>query len=180
MAEDLQIIERVLQGDTESFRHLVERYAGPVMRLVRNVTGDSHSCEDIAQEVFLATYVNLAAFDPRRSRFSTWLFTIAHNLSINAARKKRPVYRADVPDGVDPTRPDEAAADAEFMAALDRELLSLPLEQRAAFVLAEFDHLPYEAIARLQGVRVGTVKSRINRARHRLMQALEYFAEDTA
>ena len=55
MIEELDVIRQILDGDTESFRRLVDRYAGPVLRLIRNITGDSHTCQDIAQEVFLAT-----------------------------------------------------------------------------------------------------------------------------
>jgi len=76
MTEELDVIRRVLDGDTESFRWLVDRYAGPVVRMIRNITGDSHTCEDLAQEVFLAAYAKLRTFDPDRSQFSTWLFTV--------------------------------------------------------------------------------------------------------
>ena len=61
---------------------------------------------------------------------------------------------------------------------MDRALLALPLNQRTAFVLAEFEQLPYEKIAQIEGVRLGTVKSRINRARVKLMEALRQFEED--
>ncbi len=177
MAEELAIIQRVLNGNVESFRLLVERYAGPVVRMIRNTTGDSHTCEDLAQEVFLSAYVNLGAFDPARSRFATWLFTIARNKAVNAAKRKRPVCFADPPDRADLTGPDEAAVRNEFLMALDRQLLALPFAQRTAFVLAEFEHLSYEQIARIEGVRVGTVKSRINRARDKLMKALKRFGD---
>lgn len=177
MVEELDIIQRVLSGDAESFRLLVERYAGPVTRMIRNITGDSHTCEDLAQEVFLAAYVNLAAFDPARSHFYTWLFTIARNKALNAAQRKQPVFLAEPPDGADPAGPDEAAAQNEFLIALDNELLALPLDQRTAFVLAQFERLSYEQIARIEGVRVGTIKSRINRAKSKLTEALKRFGD---
>jgi RNA polymerase sigma-70 factor (ECF subfamily) len=177
MIEEPDVIRRVLQGDGESFRLLVERYAGPVARMVRNVTGDDRACEDLAQEVFLTAFEKLGAFDPRRSRFSTWLFTIARNKSVNAARKKKPIYVADPPERTGQDTPEDIVARDEFLAALDRELLALPLEQRTTFVLAEFEHLPYEQIAQIEGVRLGTVKSRISRARDKLMEALRDFEE---
>ncbi|MBN1507960.1 MAG: signal peptidase I [Sedimentisphaerales bacterium] len=174
MAQESDIIRRVLEGDGESFRRLVDRYAGPVMRMVRNVTGDDQTCEDLAQEVFLTAYGKLRTFDPARSRFSTWLFTIARNKSVNAVRKKRPLCMAEPPERTGPDRPEDLVARHEFLAALDRELLALPLEQRTAFVLAEFEHLPYEQIAQIEGVRLGTVKSRVSRARDKLAALLSF------
>jgi RNA polymerase sigma-70 factor (ECF subfamily) len=178
MTEELDAIRRVLEGDTESFRRLVDRYAKPVVRLIKNITGDSHTCEDIAQEVFLAAYVKLATFDPNRSQFSTWLFTIARNKSVNATKRKKPLSLADVPERAEGRGPADEAAGGELFAALDEALLHLPLNQRTAFVLAEFEQLPYETVAQIEGVRLGTVKSRVNRARNKLKKALNRFEVD--
>ena len=76
MSDELRIIRDVLEGNVDSFRLLVERYQRPVIRMTRNIIDDYHVCEDIAQDVFLTAYEKLASFDPNRSRFSTWLFTI--------------------------------------------------------------------------------------------------------
>ncbi len=180
MTEELDVIRRVLNGDTESFRPLVDRYAGPVVRMIRNITGDDHTCEDLAQEVFLAAYVKLRTFDPDRSQFSTWLFTIARNKSINAAKRRKPLYLADMPERTDGESPEEAVAGGELLAALDEALLGLPVHQRTAFVLAEFERLPYETIAQIEGVRIGTVKSRVNRARNKLKKVLSRFEVDAS
>jgi RNA polymerase sigma-70 factor (ECF subfamily) len=180
MTEELDVIRQILDGDTESFRQLVDRYAGPVLRLIRNITGDSHTCEDIAQEVFLAAYTKLGTFDPDRSQFATWLFTIARNKSVNAAKRKKPLYLAEVPEQTEERSPQEAAAGDELLAALDAALLALAVNQRTAFVLAEFEKLPYETIAQIEGVRVGTVKSRVNRARNKLKDSLSRFEVDAS
>ena len=180
MTDELDVIRRVLDGDTESFRRLVDRYAGPVLRMIRNITGDRHMCEDIAQEVFLAAYTKLGTFNPDRSLFSTWLFTIARNKSVNAARRKKPLYLAEVPERIEGRSPEDAAAGDELLAALDAALLALPVNQRTAFVLAEFEQLPYETVAQIEGVRVGTIKSRINRARNKLKEALNRFEVDAS
>ncbi len=177
MVPESEVIQRVLGGDGASFRLLVERYAGPVARLIRNITGDDQMYEDLAQEVFLTAYKKLGTFDAGKSRFSTWLFTIARNKGINAVRKKRPIYLAEPLEKPGRDTPEDAVARDEFLAALDRELLALPLEQRTAFVLAELEHLPYEQIAEIEGVRLGTVKSRISRARDKLMAALKSFGD---
>jgi len=78
--------------------------------MVRNVTGDRESCEDIAQDVFLAAYRKLSSFDPACSKFSTWLFTIARNKSINASRKKRPRSMSELPESANRHNPVEELA----------------------------------------------------------------------
>jgi RNA polymerase sigma-70 factor (ECF subfamily) len=170
--DEQEVIQRVLEGDTESFRLVVERYAGAVTRMIRNVTNDSHTCEDLAQEVFLTAYAKLRTFDPARSQFATWLFTIARNKAVNAAARKKPRYMADPPERADASDPQTSAERKELLGALDRAMLVLPLNQRTAFVLAEFEQLPYEQIAQIEGVRLGTIKSRVNRARVKLTEVL--------
>src|SRR5215213_6127279 len=79
MNDDLDAIRRVLAGDVESFRRLVERYERPLLTLVRRLTPSHTDHEGVAQEVFLAAFRGLASFDRERAAFSTWLFTIARN-----------------------------------------------------------------------------------------------------
>jgi len=76
MSDELRIIRDVLEGDIDSFRLLVERYQKPVIKMIRNIIEDYHICEDIGQDVFFTAYKKLSSFDPTRSNFSTWLFTI--------------------------------------------------------------------------------------------------------
>lgn len=172
MAEELDIITRVLSGNVDAFKPLVHRYQAPVLRMIRNIVGDAHMAEDVGQDVFFTAYRQLASFDPQRGRFSTWLFTIARNQALNAARKRRPQLCGGVPEHPDTTSPADGLAEAEFFEELDRRLADLPSDQRSAFVLAEFEDLPYEDIARIEGVRPGTVKSRIHRAKAALRAAL--------
>lgn len=172
MIDDADAIQRVLSGDTESFELLVRRYERPVIRTIKNITCDGESCEDLAQEVFLTAYARLRTFDPARSAFSTWLFTIARNKSINAIKKKRPQVRSRLPAQVDLTGPSEDSERRELSAKLDAALESLPARQKRAFVLAEFEELAYAEIAQIEGTRVGTIKSRINRAKRKLAHAL--------
>ena len=96
MNEDLDAIRRVLAGDVESFRRLVERYQRPLLTMVRNLTPPNTDHEGVAQEVFLAAFRCLASFDPKRSAFSTWLFTIARNRCRNElARRRSTLARAE-------------------------------------------------------------------------------------
>jgi len=180
MTEELMIIRRVVGGDVDSFRSLVERYQRPVLRMIRHIINDRHACEDVGQEVFLTAYKKLASFDPARSSFSTWLFTIARNMSLNALKKKRMATPGDLPDQADPRRPWEDLAEREFFDEMDRRLQALPPGQRMAFILAEFEDLPYDQIAQIEGVSTGTVKSRISRAKRTLRSALADLCGDRA
>jgi RNA polymerase sigma-70 factor (ECF subfamily) len=173
MTQITEAIRKVLGGDTECFRLVVERFEEPIVRMIRNITGDGESCEDIAQEVFLTAYKKLASFDPARSNFSTWLFTIARNKSINALKRKRPSLMCELPETADQSDPSDNAVEKDFLNKLDRRLQALPLRQKRAFVLAEFEGLSYEEIAQIEAVPIGTIKSRINRAKKKLRSALK-------
>jgi RNA polymerase sigma-70 factor, ECF subfamily len=178
MDEDVAVIQRVLQGDAEAFSLLVGRYQRPVFSMVAHLLNNSHDCEDVAQEVFLAAYRNLASFDPARSRFSTWLFTIARNRSLNLLKKKRPsAMPAELPLA-DGANPGEKMDTDELAALIDRHVDGLPEDQRTAFVLSELEGLSYEDIAEIEDVPLGTIKSRINRARERLREALARYCGD--
>jgi len=178
MTHDIEIIREILEGNIESFRLVLERYQKPIIRMIRDITGNKEYCEDIAQDVFLAAYKKLASFDPARSNFSTWLFTIARNKSINALKKKRIPSMNEPPQEVDTANPSDDMAQKEFFDQLDHALQTLPTKQKTAFVLAELEKLPYEQISQIEGVRVGTVKSRINRAKKKLKSALIGFEEE--
>ena len=173
MTEETGIIKAVMEGDTESFRLLVQRYQKPVIRMISNIVNDRHVCEDIAQDVFLAAYRKLPSFDPARSSFSTWLFTIAKNKSINAMKKRKILSVSNAPENPDFSEPADSIIRNELFSKLDLALKSLNPKHRRALVLAEFENLTYEQIARIERVRTGTIKSRINRAKHRLRSALE-------
>lgn len=178
MTEETDVIERVINGDTEAFRVLIERYQGPVIRMIANMTGNGQDCESLAQDVFLAAYAKLKTFDPARSLFSTWLFTIARNKSINALRKQRLAAGARPPQRADTADPSETLARREALARLDEALAALPGRQRRALVLVEFEGLSYDEAAQVEGTRIGTIRSRISRARKALMNALGHLGAD--
>jgi len=177
MKDDLPVIERVLHGDRESFRLLVEKYQQPLFCFVRNLLVDANDCDDITQEVFLTAYTHLRAYDARRATFSTWLFTIARNQCLNALKKRRPRPLDEVPEQADPHTPEQALSEEESFRQLDAALARLPVDQRTAFVLAEIQGLSEEDIAKIEGVARGTVKSRISRARQKLRSFFEHIAE---
>lgn len=173
MSEDIEIIRNIINGDIDSFKILVQRYQKPVISMIKNMINDSHLCEDIAQDVFFTVFKKLKSFDPACSRFSTWLFTIAKNKSLNALKKKRILSIEAISEKADMNTPPENLQNQEFFDMLDKALYDLPARQKAAFILAEFENLPYQEIAQIQGVRIGTVKSRINRAKAKLAIALK-------
>jgi RNA polymerase sigma-70 factor (ECF subfamily) len=169
---DAEAVERVLSGDTEAFRSLVDRYQERVFRFVRNVAPRSTAHEDLAQDVFVSAFVALASFDVRRGSFLTWLFAIAKNKCINAGRKMAPLLVAQLPTVIDPTTPADELARAEIRACLDAALEGLPADQRECFVLAELVGLTAEQIAEIEGVVTSTIRSRLSRAKAGLRAAL--------
>ncbi len=164
--------------DVTAFRQIVERHQAGVFALLRNLGLDGHACEDVAQEAFLAAWEQRDRFDPRRGSFRAWLYAIARNRALNQMRKKRPLSLAAPPD-VGWEAPATPRDDAAF-ATLDRALAALPMEQRAAFVLAEILGLSHGEVAVVERVPIGTVKSRVARAREKLRAAVGRPVEATS
>ena len=173
MTHEEQMIQDVLNGKTDSFRWIIDRYQRPVFQMVSNLVFDRHAAEDITQEVFMAVYQKLSMFDPIRCRFSTWLFTIARNKSINYLRKKRPTVSMETQEITSSVNPDDPADKEEFYQQMDDALNQLPPRQKRAFMLAEFENLPYDQIAQIECVSIGTVRSRIHRAKKKLQNTLK-------
>ena len=168
---DADLARRAAGGDREAFRILVVRYQGPLLAIVANLLPRSADREDIAQEAFLAAWSHLAEYEPSRGAFFTWLAAIARNRAKNARKRRRPEPRSELPDVADPAA-EVAAERAEAWRRLDAALESLPDDQRAAFTLAQIHGLPLADVARIEGVPVGTIKSRAARAREKLRAAL--------
>jgi len=172
MQNDIDVIVRVRAGDTEAFRSIVERYERPLLSMVQHLAWNAADTEDLTQEVFLTAFEKLDSFDPAVSRFSTWLFTIARNKTINANKKKRAQPLSALPERHRREDCTDRAEREELFDRLDKVLNALPAKQRRAFVLSQMEQLPYEEIARIEGTRVGTIKSRVNRARKKLQASL--------
>lgn len=173
--EDRELVSRVVSGQTNDFSSLVDRHQQAVFRFALGMLGNREEAQDIAQEAFLAAFVNLSSYDSSRAAFSTWLYTITRNRCINFLKRTRPVA-LDRPNAIQATTKDpivEQELKREFWKQLDRALAALPVEQRSAFVLAEIEELPYAEIARIENTSLGTVKSRIHRAKQRLQSLLE-------
>ena len=168
------MIERVLDGDVEAFRELVERHQRRVFLFVRNLVRHASDAEDLVQEVFVAAFRKLNSFDAGRSQFSTWLLTIARNRCLNHLQRSSvaTIVCSEFDVEARAVQPVDAVLSREMHARLDAALELLPIEQRTAFVLAEIQELPYAEIALIEKVELGTIKSRVSRAKHRLRELL--------
>lgn len=171
---DALTIARAAKGDRAATRALVERYQRPVFALISRVVGRDPPArvEDLAQETFLRVFKALPGFRvDGPAKLSTWILTIATRLALDA--KKRRVPRPHAPDATSAARPDDRIADRQALSAVERAVADLPEGQRAALVLRVFHDLDYPEIAAALDVDVGTVKSRISRARAHLRAATE-------
>ncbi len=174
MSTESQQIAQVLQGDREAFRGLVEAYQNTVVRVCRSILGDHGRAEDLAQETFVTAYRKMDQFDSSKGTFAVWLFTIARRACINASKKSVAIPITELPEQAGSPRemPDQHASRSETFQALDEALATLSEEHRRAFVFAEVEELPYAEIAQIEQIAVGTVKSRVSRAKHVLQGLL--------
>lgn len=166
MPDDADAIARVLDGDDEAFRALIDRHAPALFAWLRWYVPDATEREDVAQETFLAAWRRLSTFDALRGSFRGWLLTIGRSLAFNAKRRKRPLV-------VETPHIPAPSAESAMHAMLDEAVAALPEGQRAAFLLAEVYDVPLAEVASLTGVALGTVKSRLARARARLRAVLD-------
>ncbi len=179
--EDLVLLAK--GGETRAFDELVMRYQNKIYRLARRMTETGEDAEDVLQEAFVKAYKSLAGFKGE-SRFSTWLYRITVNLALMKLRKKKldtvpidqPIetrdgaMRRDIEDsGLDPL--DRMIA-AESKAVLDAAVTALPAGHRAVFVLRDVEKLSTEDTARVLGMTVPAVKSRLHRTRLMLKERL--------
>jgi len=176
---EIEIIERILAGDSDSFRLLVDRYQHLILNVAYNITRDAHLSEDVAQHVFFTAYKKLNYFDPARAKFSTWICTIARNRAINVIRHREERPDNDTHEPRDKSDAIENIDRKEMLKDLDRALVSIPASQRRAFRMVEFDGLTYEEVAQIECAFIGTIKSRVNRAKKKLRLALEKYQGDT-
>jgi RNA polymerase sigma factor (sigma-70 family) len=162
-----------------SWEEIVREHSARVYRLAYRLTGNRHDAEDLTQETFVRVFRSLHTYSP--GTFEGWLHRITTNLFLDMARRKQRVRIEPIGDDTDrwsspdllatPERAFEAAnLDHDVQRALD----ALPPEYRAAVVLCDIEGLSYEEIAVTLGIKLGTVRSRIHRARARLRVALEH------
>lgn len=177
---DETLIKRILNGDALAFEQLVGRYEQKVFNIAFRMSGDREDALDLSQESFIRAYRALNRFQGQ-SAFSTWLFRIVTNTCIDALRKRKrqPVvvlstdssietddgeYQIEFPAPSD-QNPEELVLGTELREQLQYALSRLSEEHRLALVLRDVEGYTYEEIAEILEINIGTVKSRINRAR---------------
>ena len=173
---DQQLVDQVMAGNKNAFNLLVMRYQHRVAALIARFVQDPQEVEDVAQEAFIKAYRALPLFRGD-SAFYTWLYRIAVNTAKNylVARSRRPPAQDLEIDEVEPMEtgsvlreiesPEGSLSTSELKAVIELALDSLPEELKTAFILREFSGLSYEDIAEVMDCPVGTVRSRIFRAR---------------
>jgi RNA polymerase sigma-70 factor (ECF subfamily) len=175
---EARLVSDALGGSQPAFEQIVRRYQRPVISLIVRMTGDRAQAEDLAQETFVKAFRNLKSFDPAR-RLSSWLFRIAHNTTLDALRRLKPevVALEGLPEGDphrDPAAPPapDSLEQAALGAALNRALLSLRPDYRAAIALRYDQQLPFDEIGQILGVPEVTARTYVHRARKELARSL--------
>ena len=184
--DDTEVVSAFLAGEERAFEELVDRYQGRLLNFVYRTIGDRDRAEDLVQEAFIRVYRHLGRFD-RSKKFSTWIYTIASNLAKNELRNRsrnplvlfqtiasrfedeeRPLQFED-PE----SRPDDQFRKRHLQEVVEETVNRLPVHHREVFVLRELEGKSYEEIAEITGANLGTVKSRLNRARTAFAELVE-------
>jgi RNA polymerase sigma-70 factor, ECF subfamily len=191
--DDAALIRRAKEGSMDAFEALVKRFERPIYALCRRMTGAHQSADDMAQETFIKAFYALGRFDESLP-FFPWLRKIAVNASLNylkSGRRDVPLdparieSRRPAAEGPDPRAPAEEAPfqsrpespeerleKVEFEKRFEEALAALPADQKSVFVLKFYDDQSYKEIARTLHIAVGTVMSRLSRARRKLKESL--------
>jgi len=184
--DDGVLVSEYLLGQTRAFDALVDRYQGRLLNFIYRTVGDRERAEDLVQEVFIRVHRHLARFD-RSKKFSTWIYTIASNLAKNELRNRsrnpivlfqtmtsgwedeeRPLEFEDTQ-----SRPDDLFRKRHVRTLVEQTVAQLPQHHREVFVLRELEGRSYEEIAEITHCNLGTVKSRLNRARSSFAEIIE-------
>ena len=184
--EDGDVVAAFLGGEERAFQELVSRYQTRLLNFIYRTIGDREKAEDLVQEVFIRVYRHIGRFD-RSKKFSTWIYTIASNLAKNELRNrsrnplvlfqtiKKNWQEDDRPlQFEDPqSRPDDLYRKRHLRELVEESVSQLPAHHREVFVLRELEGKSYEEIAEITDCNLGTVKSRLNRARTSFAEIIE-------
>jgi RNA polymerase sigma-70 factor (ECF subfamily) len=184
--EDGDVVASFLGGEERAFQELVSRYQTRLLNFIYRTIGDREKAEDLVQEVFIRVYRHIGRFD-RSKKFSTWIYTIASNLAKNELRNRsrnplvlfqaikknwqeddRPLQFEDAT-----SRPDDLYRKRHLRELVEESVAQLPAHHREVFVLRELEGKSYEEIAEITATNLGTVKSRLNRARSSFAEIIE-------
>lgn len=178
-------IKAVKKGDQQAYEYIVELFENKVFGICFRMIGNRHEAEDLAQEAFIRAYINIQSFDEKR-KFSTWLYRIATNLTIDRLRKKKPDFYldAEISDSEGHNLYGQLAADQpstedfvegiEIQNYIQKEIMALPVKYRSIIALRFIDELSIKEISEILELPVGTVKTRIHRGREALRKRLRH------
>ncbi len=183
---DEELMLRVQGGETDCYDILVERYKNRLFNYLLRLTGNRDDAEEFAQEALVKAYIHADKYKTI-AKFSTWLYTIATNLVRNRVRSRSRAPQIvslwskafgngeeerlmEVPDVR--RNPEEKINDEELNEAITTAIQRIPEKYRTSFVLREINEMSYEEIAAVTGLKLGTVRSRINRARNHFRQLI--------
>lgn len=191
---DHELVTFARTGSEKAYRELLDRYQRPVFSLIYRMMRDRELAEDLAQETFVKVFNNLEKYNPKY-KFSSWIFKIASNLAIDNLRKKEPKTvsldgsrYARTDDEVAASRisvasededPEQLLLAKELGAEIESAIGSLRAEYRTAILLRHVEGRPYEEIAEIMEVPLGTVKTYIHRARSELRELLAHLRVET-
>jgi RNA polymerase sigma-70 factor (ECF subfamily) len=181
-ADEQRLIAECLKGDPTAFGVLVRRYQDRLFNTVYRLVGNAEDARDVVQEAFLHAYQALDSFKGD-SLFFTWLYRIAVNTAISLKRKQRVALRLDSDRNGEPSfepldpsetsRPGHALEQAEQEKRVQQALQRLSPEHRAVLILKDMEGQKYETMAEVLQVPIGTIRSRLHRARLELRELLE-------
>jgi RNA polymerase sigma-70 factor, ECF subfamily len=184
LTDERTLIDRISRGSVAAFTALYRSYQGRIYRLARQLSGSSSLADDVTQEVFLAVMRNPQAFDPNRGTVGSWLYGITHRQVLRALDRRGPGvpaaaadaatgHPAEPPDAVgDPSDPETTVSRSQRLTSLQNAIRNLPMPYREVVVLIELHEMSYDAAARILDCPIGTVRSRLHRARLQLGKAL--------
>ena len=173
--DEAELVARSQDGDLAAFNRIVEHYEGLVYNVAARITGNRTSAEDVAQETFTSAYRSIRRF--RGGSLRAWLTRIASNLSIDAIRssRRRPEESLDehllnpaFQPASDAESPEQRVLSNELADEIQQAITATPEDQRVLLVLIDVQGMSYEDAAEAVGISVGTVKSRLSRARDRV------------
>jgi len=190
---DQQLVSACKRGDEQAARELISRFERPVFSLIYRMVRDRELAEDLAQEAFVRTFNNLKRYDPSY-QFSSWIFKISHNLTIDHLRKKalNTISIHGAPDAITASQQEATSLalpsgdelpDQEFEAQLlgseiEQAIAQLRPEYRTAVILRHVEGRQYEEISEIMEIPLGTVKTYIHRARNELRGLLGHLMAD--
>src|SRR5262245_40476390 len=189
-SDDAAVVVSFLSGEARAFEEIVDRYQTRLLNFIYRTIGDRDRAEDLVQEVFVRVHRHLHRFD-RSKKFSTWIYTIASNLAKNELRNRsrnplvffqsmrtegeeeeRPLQFED-----STSRPDDMYRKRHLRQLVEETVAALPEHHRQVFVLRELEGKSYEEIADITACNLGTVKSRLNRARSAFAEIIQPYVD---